>query len=56
MNNFLPSVALVAVVVAATGMLTGSFAAAVRGVVPPEPCGGCGGPATAGHQCTGGAR
>lgn len=28
----------------------------VRGVVPPEPCGGCGGPATAGHQCTGGAR
>ncbi|WP_159011724.1 hypothetical protein [Streptomyces sp. NRRL F-5123] len=53
MNNFLPAFAFMAVVVAATGALTGSF----HEVLPPEPCPrGCGAPATAGHQCTGGAR
>lgn len=32
-----------------------AMAPPVRGVLPPEQC-SCGGPRTAGHQCTGGAR
>lgn len=54
MRTLLTDLALMAVVVALSGMATGSFAAVCRGVQAPEPCPrGCGAPAGAGHQCGG---